>query len=64
MSFSHGLIKGCSNMISHLKGERSRMEKLPHPFYFSESNKNKDLKKNNVFTFSSVINPELIIIML
>ena len=34
-------------MISHLKGERSLMEKLFHSFYSRESNKNKNLKKNN-----------------
>ena len=34
-------------MISHLKGERSPMEKVFHSFYSRESNKNKNLKKNN-----------------
>ena len=34
-------------MISHLKGERNLMEKLFHSFYSRESNKNKNLKKNN-----------------
>ena len=31
-------------MISHLKGERSLMEKLSHSFYSSESNKNNTLQ--------------------
>ena len=55
-SFSHSLIKGCSSMISHLKGERSLMKKLFHSFYCRESNKN--LKHSKVPHFKTTILPK------